>query len=50
MVGEQYDTMVAVLTDKMRIAHMTASSKRPALSDSLLEQIVVAAYLKEVRR
>jgi len=29
---------------------MQATSKRPALSDSLLEAIVVAAYLQEVRR
>jgi hypothetical protein len=29
---------------------MPATSKRPAISDSLLEAVVVAAYLQEVRR
>jgi hypothetical protein len=29
---------------------MTTSLKRPAVSDALLEEIVVAAYLQEVRR
>ena len=29
---------------------MQATSKRPIVSDSLLEAIVVAAYLQEVRR
>ena len=29
---------------------MPATAKRPVLSDSLLEAVVVAAYLQEVRR
>ena len=29
---------------------MSPSAKRPILSDSLLEAVVVAAYLQEVRR
>jgi len=50
MVGELYGTMVAVQTNKERIARMPATAKRPLLSDSRLEAIVVAAYLQEVRR
>jgi hypothetical protein len=50
MVGEQYDTMVAVQANNGRIAQMQATSKRPVLSDSLLEAVVLAAYLQEIRR
>jgi hypothetical protein len=50
MIGELSDTMVAVQGNKQRIAHMSTTSKRCVLSDSLLEAIVVAAYLQEVRR
>jgi hypothetical protein len=50
MVGELYDRMVAVQTNKERIALMPATAKRPLLTDSQLEAVVVAAYLQEVRR
>jgi hypothetical protein len=50
MVGELYATMVAVQTNKHRIAQMPIDTKRPLLSDSQLEAIVVAAYIQEVRR
>jgi hypothetical protein len=56
MIGELSDTMVAVQGNKQRIAQMSTTSKPSAIaskasvSDSLLEAIVVAAYLQEVRR
>jgi hypothetical protein len=52
MIGELSGTMVAVQTYKQRIAQMSTTSKpQPsAISDSLREAIVVAAYLQEVRR
>jgi hypothetical protein len=42
--------MVAVQADKRRIARMSTTDKRPLISPSQLEAIVVAAYLQEVRR
>jgi len=48
MVGKLSDTMVAVQADKERIAPMPATDKRPLISESQLEAIVVAAYLQEV--
>ena len=50
MIGELYGTMVAVRTNKDRIAQMPIDTKRPLLSDSQLEAIVVAADIQEVRR
>jgi hypothetical protein len=50
MVGELYDTIVAVPANKRRIARMSSPDKRPLLSPSQLEAVVVAAYLQEVRR
>jgi hypothetical protein len=50
MIDEQYGTIVAVQANKMRIPQMPATAKRPVVSESLLEEIVLAAYIQEVRR
>jgi hypothetical protein len=42
--------MVTVQANKKRIAPMSTTDKRPLLSPSQLEAIVVAAYLQEIRR
>jgi hypothetical protein len=50
MVVGPHDTMVTVPANKRRIAQMPATAKRPMLTDSQLEAVVVAAYLQEIRR
>jgi len=50
MIGKLSDTMVAVQADNERIAPVSSTDKRPPISPSQLEAVVVAAYLQEVRR
>jgi hypothetical protein len=50
MVGELYDTIVLVQETKRRIARMHARDNAIKISDTLRGEIVLAAYLLEVRR
>jgi hypothetical protein len=48
-IDELFDTVVVVLANTLRIAHVPASAPKPRLSDTRLAAVVLAAYLLEAR-